>query len=87
VEVVVDVRRFPSSRFEHFDKEKLAELLSEAGIDYLYMGEELGGYRHGGYQEYTTTSEFQAGLKKPRRARQVIWTAGNPKKNINGNNS
>ena len=64
VEVVVDVRRFPSSRFEHFRREKLAGLLSEAGIDYVYMGEELGGYRRGGYQNFTATSEFQMGLKK-----------------------
>ena len=64
VEVVVDVRRFPSSRFGHFHKEKLAGLLREAGIDYLYMGEELGGYRRGGYRNFTATSEFRIGLKK-----------------------
>ena len=64
VEVVVDVRKFPSSRFEHFHREKLASLLSEKGIDYVHMGEELGGYRRGGYQHFTTTSEFQTGLKK-----------------------
>jgi len=51
VEVVIDVRRFPSSRFEHFHREKLAGLLSEAGIDYLHMGEELGGYRRGGIKK------------------------------------
>ena len=33
VEVVVDVRRFPASRFEHFRREELAGYLSEAGID------------------------------------------------------
>jgi len=64
VAVVVDVRRFPSSRFEHFKSEKLAGLLSGAGIDYVYMGEELGGYRRGGYQNFTATLEFQMGLKK-----------------------
>ena len=53
VEVVVDVRKFPSSRFEHFHRGKLASLLSESGIDYVYMGEELGGYRRGGYQNFT----------------------------------
>ena len=64
VQVVVDVRRFPSSRFEHFRKEELARLLSEAGIDYVYMGEELGGYRRGGYQNFITTSEFQTGIRR-----------------------
>ena len=58
VEVVVDVRRFPSSRFEHFQREKLSGLLSEAGIGYVYMGEELGGCRRGGYQNFTATPEF-----------------------------
>ena len=60
VKIVVDVRRFPSSRFECFRRENLAGLLSEAGIDYVYMGG-LGGYRRGGYQNFTTTSEFQMG--------------------------
>ena len=64
VAAVVDVRRFPSSRFEHFRREKLTSYLSEAGIDYVYMGEELGGYRRGGYQNFTATFEFQTGLKR-----------------------
>ena len=64
VEVVVDVRKFPSSRFEHFHREKLVTLLSEGGIDYVYMGEELGGYRRGGYRSFTATSEFRNGLTK-----------------------
>jgi uncharacterized protein (DUF488 family) len=38
VEVVVDVRRYPSSWFEHFCREKLAGLLPAAGIDYIYIG-------------------------------------------------
>jgi len=45
-------------------KGKMAGLLSEAGIDYVYMGDELGGYRRVGYQNFTATSEFQLGLKK-----------------------
>jgi len=64
VEVVVDVRRFPSSRLEHFSGKNLCNVLGEAGIDYVHMGEELGGYRRGGYQTFTTTSEFQEGLNK-----------------------
>jgi uncharacterized protein (DUF488 family) len=64
VALVVDVRRFPTSRFEHFCREKLERLLPEAGIDYVYMGEEFGGYRRGGYQNFTATSQFQAGISK-----------------------
>lgn len=62
IEVVVDVRRFPTSRFEHFRREKLERLLPEAGIDYVYMGEELGGYRRGGYESFTATPQFQASI-------------------------
>ena len=75
IEVAADVRRFPSSRYEHFCREKLAGLLSEAGINYVYLGEELGGYRRGGYQSFTATSEFQTGLKKLEEIAQDKRTA------------
>lgn len=75
VQVVVDVRRFPSSRFEHFCREKLAGLLSEAGIDYVYMGGELGGYRRGGYQAFTTSPEFRAGVEELEGVAQQKRTA------------
>jgi len=75
VEVIVDVRRFPSSRFDHFRRENLAGLLSEAGIEYIYMGNELGGYRWGGYQNFTTTPEFQRGLDRLERIAQNKKTA------------
>ena len=42
----------------------LAGLLGESDIGYLSMGEELGGYRKGGYRAYTGTAEFQAGLDR-----------------------
>jgi uncharacterized protein (DUF488 family) len=64
IEAVVDVRSFPSSRFEYFGGGKLAELLDEAGIGYVAMGEELGGYRKGGYQVFTATTEFQRAVEK-----------------------
>ena len=64
VEVVVDVRRFPSSRFEHFSSDYFSRLLQNADIDYVYMGKELGGYRHGGYRAFTRSSEFIEGMEK-----------------------
>ena len=46
IEVVVDVRRWPtSSRYPHFNGDGLREALSERGIDYLWLGDVLGGYR------------------------------------------
>ena len=48
-ELVVDVRRFPTSRFGHFRREEFKDLLEGGGFSYLYLGEELGGYRRKGY--------------------------------------
>lgn len=62
IEMVIDVRRFPSSRIEHFKQQPLVRLLAEAQIDYLYLGEELGGYRSGGYRAFTATSQFEQGI-------------------------
>jgi uncharacterized protein (DUF488 family) len=45
IELVVDVRRFPSSRrFPWFNRDELERTLREAGIDYVHM-EPLGGRR------------------------------------------
>ncbi len=45
IEVLVDVRAFPGSRkFPWFAKDKMAQWLPEAGIDYVHI-EELGGRR------------------------------------------
>jgi len=64
MELVVDVRRFPTSRFPHFRREELGALLSRTGIAYLYLGEELGGYRSGGYPAYVASDNFARGLGK-----------------------
>jgi uncharacterized protein (DUF488 family) len=64
IEAVIDARRFPTSRFDHFIKENLAPLLQEKGIAYLYLGEELGSYRSGGYEAYMKSEEFEAGLAR-----------------------
>ena len=62
---VVDVRRFPtSSRYPWFNKEPLSQALKRKGISYHHLGEELGGYRRGGYQAFTQTPAFQEALKK-----------------------
>jgi len=65
IEVVADIRRFPTSRrFEHFRREHLARLLAGQGIEYAFLGAELGGYRRGGYETYMTGEEFQAGIRR-----------------------
>jgi uncharacterized protein (DUF488 family) len=47
IEVVADVRRYPSSRkFPHFNSNTLQSLLEKEGIQYIWL-EALGGRRYG----------------------------------------
>ena len=49
IEALADVRSFPSSkRYPHFHKDVLSQQLPQAGIDYHWFGETLGGYRKKG---------------------------------------
>jgi uncharacterized protein (DUF488 family) len=77
IELLVDVRRFPSSRrLPWFNGPALAKSLGEAGIEYLHL-ESLGGRRDPapnsanggwrvgqfrGYADHMATEEFQAAL-------------------------
>jgi len=63
VQCVIDVRRFPRSKFSHFNRENLELALREVGICYKYLGDLLGGFRKGGYEAYMKSSEFQKGLE------------------------
>ena len=63
IELVVDVRRFPTSRFNYFRQSELIPLLQKAGITYVYLGDKLGGYRRGGYQAFLNTTDFKQGLQ------------------------
>lgn len=45
IDLVVDIRRWPSSqRYPHFGREKLLASLGAAGVGYVWRGD-LGGYR------------------------------------------
>jgi uncharacterized protein (DUF488 family) len=69
---VVDVRSMPYSRFQpQFSKEPLAMALKGAGIDYLFLGKELGArsddkstYEKGRvqYRRLAKTELFQGGI-------------------------
>lgn len=60
VELIIDVRRFPTSKWPEFVKENLQRTLPTKGIGYVHI-RELGGYR-GGYSAYTRTHEFKQAL-------------------------
>jgi len=52
IKALADVRAFPSSvRYPHFARGELERLLPEEGIEYHWLGEELGGYRREGLGE------------------------------------
>jgi uncharacterized protein (DUF488 family) len=64
IKILVDIRRFPTSKIEHFKKEKMEEWLQKNDIEYIWLGEELGGYRYGGYKKYMKTKSFKNGIEK-----------------------
>ena len=79
IEFVADVRRYPRSRYRHFNKEELEKHLSDHGIGYGWF-ESLGGYRrskikdsphvairsHGfrSYADHMMSDEFRYGVER-----------------------
>jgi uncharacterized protein (DUF488 family) len=64
IQVLADVRRFPTSKVEHFKKENLKEWLCKQGIEYVWLGNEFGGYRQGGYGKHMRTKLFREGISR-----------------------
>ncbi|MFX1409691.1 MAG: DUF488 family protein [Promethearchaeota archaeon] len=65
ITILVDVRRFPSSKkFPHFNQKYLEMRLPEFEINYIWLGDDLGGFRKGGYAKYTKTKTFKEGVNK-----------------------
>ncbi len=65
IDVIVDVRRFPSSKkYPHFKKEELKKTLEEHGFSYSWLGDKLGGFRPGGYEAYMETEDFKKGFQE-----------------------
>ncbi len=61
IDIIVDVRRFPTSKFEYFRRENMEENFKER---YMWMGDELGGSRDETYENYMNSEEFREGIKK-----------------------
>src|SRR5712692_2338609 len=65
IQVLVDTRTHPYSRYSpHFNREALKRSLAEIGIDYVFMGDQLGGrpedkeyYRRDGKPDYDLMAE------------------------------
>lgn len=73
IEVVFDVRRVPESREEHFRRDGLQQLCASQGIDYVYLGNELGGPRDGDMLAWARTEEFKrwVGIIRKKLERRV----------------
>lgn len=77
IQVVVDVRSAPYSRFAtQFNRRDLERAIHDAGLRYLYLGQELGGRPqdpslydrdgHADYQRISETESFRAGIERLR---------------------
>lgn len=64
IAMLLDVRSYPRSRYPVFAKDRLQRLLEDNRIEYVFMGRELGGFRKGGYERYTKSSEFSAAIDR-----------------------
>lgn len=62
INLLVDVRRFPKSKYLEYVKENLEQELPQRGIGYVFMGDTLGGFRRG-YEEYMKTEAYMRGIK------------------------
>lgn len=84
IQRLVDIRAFPRSRrHPHFDRAILEASLASQSIDYLWLGDQLGGYRKPradsphtaltdaafrGFADYMDTANFVAAIERLRSA-------------------
>lgn len=64
IQVLIDIRSFPTSKIEHFKRNEMERWLPQHRIEYLWLGKELGGYRRGGYKRHMRTKLFREGIKQ-----------------------
>jgi uncharacterized protein (DUF488 family) len=58
IEVIFDLRRVPESRLEHFNRDRLGELLAGQDVSYVYIGNELGAPVGGNFRAWTESDGF-----------------------------
>ncbi len=75
IQLLVDIRRFPTSKWEWFKRENLESALALAGVKYIHLGDYLGGYRKGGYAKHMETEEFALGMQRLFELSSRQWTA------------
>ena len=73
IECIVDVRRFPTSKFEEYKKENLKKILHENGIEYYHFAS-LGGFR-GGYEKWMLSNEWKDAYEELKKVARKCKTA------------
>ena len=73
IDIVVDVRTNPRSRYRHFNRDRIKDRLESAGIAYLYFGDRLGGHPREEslyldsrviYERIARSPRFRRGIKR-----------------------
>lgn len=65
IEKIIDVRRFPTSKkFPYFERSHLVMALNKINISYTWLGDKLGGFRKGGYEQWMKTKDFESGIEE-----------------------
>lgn len=76
IALVADVRSHPTSRFAHFRRRPIESLLADSGIEYLFLGRELGARRDEpecyldgrvDYERVAGLPLFRAGIERVQR--------------------
>lgn len=62
IQVVFDVRRMPEAQEEHFRRDGLQSTCAAQGMDYIYLGNELGGPIREDLRSWISGDEFKRGL-------------------------
>ncbi|MCX8182529.1 MAG: DUF488 domain-containing protein [Candidatus Methanomethyliaceae archaeon] len=63
IDMVVDIRRWPTSKIDNFKRENLELFLQNSGIKYIWLGDKLGGFRKGGYKKFMDSQDFEEGIR------------------------
>ena len=62
IQVIFDVRRFSVAQFPQFSRDNLQRLCASQKTEYIYLGNDLGGYREDRYQDYINSEEYKRGI-------------------------
>ena len=62
IEVIFDVRRTPEAQEDYFRRDGLQALVAAQGLDYIYLGNELGAPHSMSTGQWLASDEFRRGI-------------------------